>query len=195
MSIKYKEFPKQHSFYNEINGKYNLSHGLYSEDLYTLLTCAEQLKSGSNYVEIGVADGSSILAVSLFRPDINCYGVEINPTTKAEQVIKDMNIKNINLLLGRGAEDVCKEWNREIDLLFIDGEHYVFNIVWDILGWMPYVKKNGPILFHDYEGKEGPKFEVGRVLEVIRNHPKYNLYIPSIDDNISTSMAVLTKNE
>ncbi len=189
--MDYKEFPERHQFYNEINSKYNISGGLHKEDLFAILTQVEKLSSNSNYVEIGVADGSSILAVALFRPDINCYGIEINPATKAEQVIKDMDIKNINLLLGRGSEEVCKEWNKDIDLLFIDGEHYVFNIVWDILGYMQYVKKGGTILFHDYEGKEGPKFEVGKVLEVMRNHPKYNLHILSIEDMISTSIAIL----
>jgi predicted O-methyltransferase YrrM len=187
------KYPEQEKRYNEIVSKYGLSRGLHLGDLTILLNYLEKLESNSNYVEIGVSNGSSIITSALFRPDINCYGIEIENDTIATKIITDLDIKNIELYLGRGAEEVCKKWNKEIDLLFIDGEHLFPNIFWDFVGWYPYVKKNGKILFHDFEKSKESKFEVGKALEVMKGHPKYKIYIPLIEDIYNSSIAILTK--
>ena len=191
---EFKRFPEIWESYNKVVSKYKMAIGLYNEDFNILLNEAEKIKPGGNYVEIGVSHGFSLIAVAMFRPDINCYGVEIEiGIKKGHEIIEDNKIKNIELMLGRGAEEVCKEWDKEIDLLFIDAEHYFENLFYDYVGWMPFVKEGHKILFHDYEAPEEGKFDVGKAMQIFKNHPKYELWIPSVDDMISSSMSVLTK--
>ena len=127
-----------------------------------LMHYVDELKSGDTYVEIGTSEGYSLLMVAGFRPDINCYGIEIN--SDATRLIKDMaeelNFKNVNLITGDSME-ACKEWDKKIDLLFIDGDHMFPQIFYDFVGWYPFVETGKKILFHDFEkwqeGKHGHK--------------------------------------
>ena len=41
---------------------------------------------------------------------------------------------------------------RLVDLLLVDGDHYYPSLMGDMLRWMPKVKLNGYVLFHDYNG-------------------------------------------
>ena len=186
-------YPKEEQFYNDINSKYNISRGGNMEDLRILLENVESIISNGNYVEIGVADGSSIITVASFRPDINCYGIEIKPEIKGEKAIKDLGLNNIHFYLGKGAEEICKEWNKEIDLLFIDGEHTFPNIFWDFVGWYPYVKSGSKILFHDFEKWQEGKYQIGLAARVFQGHQKYNFYSAALNDNISSSMISIIK--
>src|SRR3990167_301919 len=187
-----KEFPDQEKLYNERCERLKLSRGLYKEDLLHLLEQAMYIPLNGIYVEIGVANGSSLMAVSSFRPDVHCFGIEENEGCKADKNIEQERIKNTQILWGK-SEEICKTWDKEIDLLFIDGEHYMKNIFWDCLGWFPFVKQEGTIMFHDYEKPEEGKHEVGKAVQIFRNHPKYKCMIPSVDEIISTSMVILKK--
>ena len=194
--MDYKQYPEQWKQYNERNAKYNIAHGLYDADLNVLFTQVEKLPSGSTYVEVGISEGSAFLAVALFRPDIKCYGIEIEPNIRnGQKAIEDLNIKNVELLLGKGSEEVCKTWDKEIDLIFIDAHHYFPNVFWDYVGWLPHVKSGGKMLFHDYEQSHRPDqvFDVGKAFQIFRGHPKYDIWIPSEDDRISSSIPVITK--
>lgn len=175
-----------------------MSRGLTPEDLKILMNFVDELKPGSNYVELGVAEGSSMIAVSTLRPDVNCYGIEINQVAigMAISTISDLKIKNIEIINGDSME-VCKNWNKEIDLLFIDGDHMFPQIFYDFIGWYPHVKSGSNILMHDFERREEGKYvgkhDVGMACDVFRGHKKFNTYIPSIDDMISSSMVAVTK--
>jgi glycosyltransferase involved in cell wall biosynthesis len=47
------------------------------------------------------------------------------------------------------SDEVAKEWEREIDILFIDGDHTFDQVKKDFDNFSPYVRKGGFILFHD----------------------------------------------
>jgi len=191
---EHKQYPKEWDYYNYICKEYDVAKGLYDEDLYAILSEAEKLPPNANYVEVGVSHGSSLISVAHFRPDINCYGIELATDIRnGHRAIEKEGIKNIELFLGRGSEEVCKQWDREIDLLFIDGEHYFPYIFWDFCGWSPYVKQGSKILFHDYENAGGPKFSVREALQVFKNHQRYEFTSLSEDYVISSSVAILTK--
>lgn len=185
-----QDYKEQIEYYNQMLEKHNLGMGLNKEDLIILLQQVEKIPTGGNYVEIGVSDGSSIMIVAHFRPDVQCYGVEILDNSRLKLFIESINTGNINLILGKGSEEICKIWDKNIDLLFIDGEHLFPNVFWDYVGWRPFVR--GPILFHDYENQYGEKFHVRQALQVFKNHPRYNFWSAS-EHGIGSSMAIINE--
>ena len=111
-----KEFPDQEKLYNERCERLKLSRGLYKEDLLHLLEQAMYIPLNGIYVEIGVANGSSLMAISSFRPDVYCFGIEENEGCKADKNIEQEGIRNTQILWGK-SEEICKTWDKEIDLL------------------------------------------------------------------------------
>ena len=188
-----KSYPEAWERYCNNCEENNLSQGLHMEDLFILLEESEKIPQGGTYVEIGVSNGSSLLAVSQFRPDVKCYGIEIGDFSPATQMIAKLDIKNVELFFGKGAEVVCKTWDKEIDLLFIDGEHYFPNIFWDYVGWSPFVKNSGAFIFHDMEPLASARFDVAKALQIFLDNPKYTSYFPALQDIISSSMVVVKK--
>lgn len=188
-----KQYIRENERYKEMCRKHQMSPGMFGhEDLDCLLTYAEKIPGGGVYAEIGIANGSSLMAVAQFRPDVQCFGIEVNKLCKADKNIIKEGLENVIIMFGK-SEEVCKTWEKDIDMLFIDGDHYFPYIYWDIVGWMPFVKREGYILFHDYEKPEEARYDVGKAVQVFRNHPKYECKIPSIDEVISTSMAVIRR--
>lgn len=45
--------------------------------------------------------------------------------------------------------NVIKDWKQDIDVIFIDGDHRYEEVKKDFIDWLPFVKKDGFILFHD----------------------------------------------
>lgn len=188
-----KNFEKEWEIYNQDIAKHNMSRGMYMEDLYILLEHVSWLHPGDNYVEVGVSNGSSLLAVSKFRPDIWCYGVEISTDPKPEKVLEAEEIKNATIIRGDSTE-ICKTWEDPIDFLLIDGDHTSPQLFYDVIGWLPYVKTGSFILFHDFEHeKEGkPKHEIYLLDKIFRGHEKYQMKVFS-EEGISSSMMEIKK--
>lgn len=188
-----KNYNKEQEIYDNINQKYDRSRGFIDRDLDVLLDNLEKVSENGNYVEIGVCEGSSITAAAMFRPDVNCYGIEIHSIDKALEIIKEEKLNNIELIQGDSAE-VCKTWNKDIDMLFIDGGHDTPEVFLDVIGWFPHVKNGCKILLHDYEPDEpGTRFDVGQLGKVFIGHNKFKTYHPAIEDGISSSMFIVTK--
>ncbi|MBL7161901.1 MAG: class I SAM-dependent methyltransferase [Anaerolineales bacterium] len=57
-------------------------------------------------------------------------------------------------LRGR-SEDIAKEFDNQIDLLFLDGDHSYKSCRADVESWLPKVKNGGIIILHDYGWSEG----------------------------------------
>jgi hypothetical protein len=188
---KYREQLIKH---NSIDIIKPIARGLGPEDAMILMHYVDELKSGDTYVEIGTSEGYSLLMVAGFRPDINCYGIEIN--SDATRLIKDMaeelNFKNVNLITGDSME-ACKEWDKKIDLLFIDGDHMFPQIFYDFVGWYPFVETGKKILFHDFEKWQEGKFQIGLAARVFQGHNKYNFYSAALNDGISSSIIKIIK--
>lgn len=137
-------------------------YGLLSEgDLKALRYCAENARGAA--VNIGVFEGLSAYYLAKVNPGLDVYGIdaylgmnaELNHVNlermeRAREVLS--RLPNAQLVVGLSAE-VAESWSRELDFLFIDGDHSVSGASKDFEYWVPHVKGNGLIAVHDAYSK------------------------------------------
>jgi len=109
-------------------------------------------------VELGVDWGYSSFLLALHSKGL-VYGVDCFDQSKHNlradgdyQFVLDvknkLKLNNLEIIKGY-FDDVVKTWDKEIDLLHIDGLHDYQNCKNDCDTWAPLLKENGVILFHD----------------------------------------------
>lgn len=127
-------------------------------------------------VEIGAAMGRSaaFMASGLryARTKGTIYSVDIWDDEKWLADYK-ANLKKLGLLdyvvpIRKSSAEAAAEWDKSIDLLFIDANHSYAHVKQDFELWFPLVVKGGLIAFHDYgsEAWEG----VTRFVDSIPNN-------------------------
>ena len=109
-------------------------------------------------VELGVDYGYSTFVLALCQDNpvygIDCFDTSVHAGRLDEDyefvlAIKEkLKIDNLEIIKGY-FDEVAKAWDKEIDLLHIDGLHDYDNCKNDCDTWAPLVKENGVILFHD----------------------------------------------
>ena len=109
-------------------------------------------------VELGVDYGYSAFLMALCQNNpvygIDCFDVSKHGPREDDDYQFVMSVKeklgldNLEIIKGY-FDDVVKTWNKEIDLLHIDGLHDYENCKNDCDTWAPLVKEDGVILFHD----------------------------------------------
>lgn len=118
-------------------------------------------------VEIGVAYGGSALLFMLGKkPQARVYSVDpfVKDSMGNFRATRELCSRHVTRALkGVGLDEgvgrwvllpdysyaVVKNWQRAIDLLFIDGDHHYRAVKQDFADWFAFVKKGGLILFHD----------------------------------------------
>jgi hypothetical protein len=111
------------------------------------------IPDGGTLVEIGTADGGTarFLYEILKSRDIRIYTIDIAKTFDADRLLKNTTV---NVITGNAAEH-AKVWrNSQVDFLFIDGDHSFLGIYKDFFSWIPNLKKDSVIAFHDYDPPE-----------------------------------------
>ena len=143
-----------------------------------LFKLARSLKNNSVIVEIGAFKGESACFISEGIGTKNCilYSIDTWHNDRMPQGRGDVfadflkNIEpyknKIEPLRGYSSE-VVRSWpkERKIDFLFIDGDHSYIGIKRDVQDWIPLVKKNGIICFHDYPEEPGVKKVVDEIIQ------------------------------
>ena len=109
-------------------------------------------------VELGVDYGYSSFLMALCQDNpvygIDCFDVSVHGPREDDDYQFVMSVKeklgldNLEIIKGY-FDDVAKTWDKEIDLLHIDGLHDYENCKNDCDTWAPLVKEDGVILFHD----------------------------------------------
>ena len=113
-------------------------------------------------VDLGVDFGFSTFVMALASAENIVYGVDgfdLEPDypkvgktyTHYEFVTtlkEKLKLDNINFIKGY-FNDVVKTWDKDIDILHIDGSHDYDSVKEDYENWSPFVKDTGFILFHD----------------------------------------------
>lgn len=65
-----------------------------------------------------------------------------------QENMKRLGITNVELVRGR-FDDVAATWDRQIDILHIDGSHRYEDVKRDFEAWRKFVSPSGVILLHD----------------------------------------------
>jgi predicted O-methyltransferase YrrM len=109
-------------------------------------------------VELGVDYGYSSFLMALCQDNpvygVDCFDVSVHGPREDDDYQFVMSVKeklgldNLEIIKGY-FDDVAKTWDKEIDLLHIDGLHDYENCKNDCDTWAPLVKEDGVILFHD----------------------------------------------
>ncbi|MBU3911739.1 MAG: class I SAM-dependent methyltransferase [Candidatus Omnitrophica bacterium] len=172
---RFKKFIFQGKVLKEIDrleGHFGLNEG------HLVFNIAKSLKDNSVIVEIGAFKGKStcFIAEGLRAKNCNFYTIDtwFNDGGVAEgrqDVFSDF-LKNIGpykdkIVPLRGfSYEVRKTWqeDRKIDFLWIDGNHSYKDVTQDIKDWLPLVKKNGFVCFHDYRDEPDVKKAVDELI-------------------------------
>ena len=131
-------------------------------------------------VEIGSYCGGSTVvigrAAARRNPGVKLYAIE--PFTFHEaryqydyEGLFDRNVDEWGLTANvvkvkKTSEKVALDWDREIDFLYIDGDHSYEAVVRDINNFVRFVRAGGLFAFHDYKstGKEGVRRAVDELV-------------------------------
>jgi len=150
-----------------------------------LYNAAKYFNAGHNIsiLEIGVRRGTSTRAIMKGLKERmgggHLYSIDKDDRSN---VLKDKS--DWTFLLGYSSTDPSREgyknqeveWNKPIDILFIDGDHTYEGVKSDYEKYEPFVKQGGLIFMHDITHKH---FGVKNFWKEIK-HPKANLAFNSI---------------
>lgn len=100
----------------------------------------KDLTKDNLYLEVGVQYGRSLDFVRR-NSKAQVYGIDI----------KDELFKPVKgaTFIHKASNDAVKEWDKPIDVLFIDGAHWYEGVKDDWNNFSPFVKKGGWVVFHD----------------------------------------------
>lgn len=125
--------------------------------------------SDETIVEIGILNGHTTKFI-LENTKANVYGIDpIIPDSMNTSLIGDENkIKELVTIhpnftfIKDYSFNVVKDWDKEIDYIFIDGDHTYEAVKQDFEEWYPHVKVGGIISIHDSSANRGgPSFWPG----------------------------------
>ncbi len=111
------------------------------------------------YLEIGAYSGGSVSLVSSHYYPSECYSLDLGyPIEKKvveRNVEKFKNRKSSFRYIEGNSQSIdileyVKDKIKEIDMLFIDGDHSKSGATKDFLNYSPLVKKGGYVIFDDY---------------------------------------------
>lgn len=116
-------------------------------------------KDAKTIVEIGVAEGASAFSLrDVASPKTTLYLIDPYlpgrlPFFNATKLVAHRYVGSSSNVTVEWIEafsyDVCKNWDKPIDFLFIDGDHSYEGCLRDWKEWSPFISKNGIVAFHD----------------------------------------------
>ncbi len=112
----------------------------YSKDTRTNLGSGER----ATIVNIGVEYGASLVCLRHGNPIARIIGVDIDLSKNQATTIELVKMDSGKF----GLEWMFHSSHREIDLLFVDGDHSYEGVVRDLV-WTTYVRPSGYVIFHD----------------------------------------------
>lgn len=110
-------------------------------------------------VEIGVAEGASAHAIrESLHPEGILYLIDpyisgripfLNATKwVAHRFVNQVSNASV-IWIADYSSRVAEDWNKQIDFLFIDGDHSYERCLQDWEQWSPYISNKGYVAFHD----------------------------------------------
>jgi predicted O-methyltransferase YrrM len=140
----------------------NIYGAMSKKELETLYDFANILPPNSVVVEIGCYAGKStaVLGCVAKYKDLHFVCVD-NFSTPGDGIrkgndMRDLFLRNMESVGARFQLEydfshmVAKRFDKPIDLLFIDGDHTEVMLTVDCDYWLPKVRQDGIVIFHDY---------------------------------------------
>jgi predicted O-methyltransferase YrrM len=112
--------------------------------------CKEFINKDSKILELGSNNGVSTSLFAYYAKEV--IAVDVNKSSKLEEILE--KYKNINFLQGWIHDIVPKLENNYFDVIYIDADHFVTNVINDILVSSPKLKNGGIMSGHDYHEHE-----------------------------------------
>ena len=144
--------------------KYLLDHPYFQkgEDVF-LRSLILGLPRNPLVLEIGTFKGRSAILMAQVREDIKIITLDNYEGIPEDNVYSSVDEVNNNIRFSRCVMQILHlqlnsfdyKVNTMFDLLFIDGDHTFEGVKHDFEKFLPFVKKEGIILFHDFHQEEG----------------------------------------
>ena len=138
----------------------NMENKTFHKHIHILYDIRTELgESPVTYLEIGSYAGGSISLISSHEYPTNCYSLDlgspISPDVVERNVTKFKNEKSTFKYFQGNSQDnsivnLINSQIKEVDILFIDGDHSRTGVFNDFKNYSELVKKGGYILFDDY---------------------------------------------
>lgn len=128
--------------------KQNSDLGINAEELYKR---TQVIKNGV-LVDLGVrvGDSSSIMLFDSTKNNNIVFGIDVNQVSAAL-----VDAERYNFIKGDSVT-IGKNWTIEkIDLIFVDTLHIKEQVMCEVYSWLPHLKPDATIVFHDTNWPEG----------------------------------------
>ncbi len=160
-----------------------------------LFNLAADLDDGATIVEIGSYLGASttfLAAGARWRGGrvhaVDTWtniGMSEGPRDTYEEFLTNTGqLRDIIVPLRGRSTEMALQVQAPIDLLFVDGDHSYNAVAKDLGTWLPKVRKNGVVVFHDYGWAEGIQRAVREFIlpiQVNRGHREDSIYWTRVD--------------
>ena len=170
---------------------------LTTQERIILYEFASKLNDNSIIVEVGSYMGasSSFLAFGAQKSKSNLYCVDTwknegmtegKRDTYSEFKTNTQKFHNIVALRDK-SENIGKNFDQIIDLLFLDGDHSYEAVKTDLNVWLPHTKNGTILIMHDYGWAEGVikcVDEIVKPIETIKGKSIENMYITQINGDL-----------
>ncbi len=113
-------------------------------------------KATLGIVEIGILDGGTTKEIAQ-AANVPIYGIDpLIPDSMNKKLIgsEDKIMRNLSfypqfIFFKDFSYNLAKDWTHPFDFIFIDGDHTYEAVKQDLEDWLPLIKENGYIGFHD----------------------------------------------
>jgi hypothetical protein len=160
-----------------------------------LYRTARGLSRGSIIVEVGSYLGASSCFLAAAAKERKCMvycvdtwqndGMSDGPCDTYDAFLRNTGSYRNTVTPIRGrSEETAQDFDRTIDMLFIDGDHSYDGVAGDLRAWLPKLSCQAWIALHDFGWAEGVRRAIGEFVTPIESGPPVimpNLYAVRID--------------
>ena len=128
------------------------------------------LGASSCYIASGIQSAGKMATLFCVDTWANEGMAEGSRDTYDEFLKNTAKFQHIIVPLRGKSEEIAKDFDAEIDFLFIDAGHDYLNVKTDVLAWFPKLRAGAQVIFHDIGWAEGVQRVVKEhVLEIVCN--------------------------
>lgn len=111
----------------------------------------EEIPEHGSIVDIGTHDGKTAFYMGLHtKPAVKVYTVDIEIKPNFFKHIDYLELNHKVFFIRSMSKHLASLWTIPLDLVFVDGSHNTDDVIADIEGFIPHLKRGGLMVFHDY---------------------------------------------